>query len=207
MLNRSILLLLFFISISFKISAQKFYAGIIGGMAATQISGDQLSGFDKPGIAAGGFAGTTVSEKFDVVMQILYIQKGSKKNADPDNGDYVAYKLRLNYFEVPLLLHWKYSKRFIIEAGPTFGALLSSYEEDEFGEIPERRPFKSFEFGGILGLNVTIVDQLRFNVRTGRSILPVREHLSGESYRLNAGQFNSSLMFSLQYRFSAKPAE
>ncbi len=182
-------------------SAQSFDAGLIAGLSTTQISGDQLSGFNKVGIIAGGFVSTFISEKFDGNMQLMYIQKGSRKNADPEKNDYTSYLLRLSYIEVPLLLQWKYSNRFIFEAGPYFGVLLSSYEENEIGELPDRRAFNDLEFGGSVGMNIVLVNNLIFNARLSTSFIPVRDHQSGQTFRLNAGQYNSVLAFTVQYKF------
>lgn len=186
------------------VNAQRFKAGLRAGITGTQISGDQLGGFDKAGIVAGGMVSTTLSQKFDLGFEILYIQKGSRKNADPEKGDYVSYLLRLNYFEVPVLLQWKYSKRFTFEAGPTFGALVGTLEEDEFGELDQPREFSNFELGVGAGMSVHIVEGLYFNLRGTNSVLPVREHVSGQDYRLNRGQYNSSLLFTFHYIFNKK---
>src|SRR5689334_8356720 len=128
---RSFLFFVCLLCFSFNSHAQRFKAGILAGLSATQISGDQLGGFDKAGIVAGGIVKTALSPKTDLAMEILYFQKGSKKNANPDNGDYSSYLLRLNYFEVPLVVQWNYSKRITLEVGPTFGSLVSSVEENE----------------------------------------------------------------------------
>ena len=159
--------------------AQQFNAGLLAGVSATQISGDQLSGFNKAGLVAGGFVSTTLSPKFDLALGITYFQKGSKKNTDPDKEDYTYYRLRLNYFDMPLLLQWKYNKKLIFEAGPSVAVLLSEEEEDEFGVLPNRRPFEKTEFAANLGMNVTVVKQLSFVLRMGTSILPVRTLISG----------------------------
>lgn len=198
-------LLIVLVGASTDAVAQRFKAGVRAGIAGTQISGDQLGGFDKGGIVVGGLVKTELSEKFDLGFEILYLQKGSKKNAKPEQEDYTSYLLRLNYFEVPVLLNWKFSKRFSFEVGPTFGVLLSSYEEDEFGEIPETefREFKSFELGVAGGLNVNVVKGFYFNLRGANSVLPVREHVSGQDYRLNRGQYNSSLLFTVHYIFGS----
>ena len=194
----------FFFLISLSADAQRFKAGLRAGIAGTQISGDQLGGFDKAGIVAGGLVSTSLSQKFDLGFEIFYVQKGSRKNADPDNGDLVSYLLRLNYFEVPVLLQWKYSKRFSFEAGPTFGALVGTLEEDEFGALDQPRDFSNFELGVGAGMSVNIVDGLYFNLRGTNSVLPVREHVSGQDYRLNRGQYNSALLFTFHYIFNKK---
>ncbi len=192
----------------FHVNGQGFKAGVIAGISATQISGDNLGGYDKAGLIAGGMVSTELTKKLDLAMEIIFIQKGSKKNAKPDNFDYSTYLLRLNYFEVPLLLKWKYSKRFTFEVGPTFGYLLSVKEENELGEIPydPPRPFDKFELGITGGMKVHFAQKFSFTFRVSSSVLPVRPHQSGESYQLNYGQYNAVLMFGLQYTFM-KPNE
>ena len=199
-MNRILILILFAV-IPFSLPAQQFRAGVIVGVSATQISGDQLAGYNKPGLVAGGMVSTSVSKKFDVAMEILFFQKGSKKNADPEKEDYNSYLLRLNYFEVPVMVQWNFSKRFALEAGPTFGALVSEYEEDQYGELANRRPFNKFELGFAGGMKVHFSQKFSFIARIESSVLPVRDHYSGESYRLNKGQYSAALLFAMQYTF------
>ncbi len=186
--------------------AQKFSAGAIAGVSATQLSGDELAGFDKAGLVLGGMVRTPLSERVDMAMEILYFQKGSRKNADPENNDYTSYLCKLNYFEVPILIQYKSQKRFTFEAGPTFGALLSSYEEDEYGEleINNRKPFNSFELGIAGGMKVHFAKDFSFIMRYGQSIMPVRDHVSGETYYFNKGQYNSSILIAFQYAFRSR---
>ena len=201
----SILTIIIFLS-SISLHAQKFKAGVLLGISATQISGDNLGGFDKAGLVVGGMVSTPISEKFDMAMEITFFQKGSKKNSKPEKGDYTSYNLRLNYIEVPVLFQWKFSKRFTFEAGPTFGALLSYKEENELGEIPwdPPRPFDNFELGITGGMRVHFAQNFSSIFRLSSSVIPVRPHQSGESYRANHGQYNASLLLGLQYTFKKK---
>ncbi|HEX5002288.1 MAG TPA: porin family protein [Bacteroidia bacterium] len=201
-MKKPISLLLFLVP--FFVSAQQFNAGVIGGLGGTQISGDNLSGFDKFGILAGGYVSSVLSEKFDLEGQLLYITKGSKKNQQPDKNDYTTYLLRLRYIELPILLTWKQSKRFYFEAGPTFGYLLDSYEEDEYGEDPVSRPFKKYELGVVGSIIINVKEGFAVNLRYNSSIAPVREHAGGATYRLNHGQYNSGLLIAFQYTFRPK---
>ncbi len=188
----------------FLLPAQSFRGGLIAGVSATQISGDQLGGFDKAGLVAGGMVSMNLGKKTDLAMEILYFQKGSKKNPNPDIQDYTSYLLRLSYFEMPLMAQWHYSKRFTFEAGLTFGALLKEYEEDELGELPERTPFNKFEFGIAGGMKVNFAKQFSFVSRIESSLIPVREHSSGQEYRLNHGHYNAALVFGAQYIFKKR---
>lgn len=186
------------------IFAQQFRAGLITGLTVTQISGDDLGGYDKPGLVAGGVVTMPLSKKFDLSMEILYFQKGSKRNANPEKEDYSSYLLRINYFEVPFLAQWNYSKRFTFEAGPTFGALLSQLEENELGAVPGDREFNKFELGIAGGMKVHFAKKFSFTMRIESSVLPVREHTSGETYRMNKGQYNAAVLMALQYTFRKK---
>ncbi len=83
----SLSFLFILISFSFSgLSQLEFSGGIELGVSSTQLSGDALSGFDKFGLSAGPFIRTTFSEKSSAKLGILYLNKGSKKNADPDKG-------------------------------------------------------------------------------------------------------------------------
>ncbi len=205
-MNIHTLLLVALLLFSVSLQAQKFKAGLILGISATQISGDDLGGFDKAGLVAGGMVSTNISEKFDLAMEITYFQKGSRKNPKPEKEDYTSYLLKINYFEVPVLFQWLYSKRFTFEAGPTFGALLSEKEEDELGEkqYDPPRPFNKFELGITGGMRVHFAQKFSSVFRLSSSVLPVRDHLSGETYRANLGQYNAALFLGLQYTFKKK---
>jgi hypothetical protein len=79
----SFIAIVFFLISILPARGQGFRAGIIAGISATQISGDDLGGFDKAGLVAGGMVSTNISKKLDLAMEITFFQKGSKKNADP----------------------------------------------------------------------------------------------------------------------------
>lgn len=202
--KRNILLVSFFL-FAFNFSfAQRFNAGLIGGFTTSQVSGDQLSGFNKSGFEAGGLVSAPISQKFDLSFQIVFIQKGSKKNFSPDDGDYEYYRLSLNYIEVPLLLQYNYSKKIQFETGPLFGKLISSKEEDQYGEISAPKPFKPYELSVMLGMSYKLLDNFYLNLQGSNSILEIRTPPVRDGYRLNRRQYNSVLMFSFKYIFNKK---
>lgn len=184
--------------------AQNFRAGIIGGFTTSQVSGDQLAGFNKSGFEFGGFVSLPVSPKFDMAFQILFIQKGSKKNINADIGDFSYYRLNINYVEVPVLLRYTFSKKIHFEAGPAFGKLLSSKEEDAAGEILAPKPFKPYELSLMLGMSYLLFDNFYLNLQGSNSILEIRTPPIEGGYRLNRRQYNSVLMFSFKYIFNKK---
>ncbi|MGI8892451.1 MAG: porin family protein [Bacteroidia bacterium] len=184
--------------------AQQIRGGIIAGVSPSQVSGDRLSGFNKVGLTGGLLAKTAISPKMDVEVELLFVQKGSRKPIDPDNNDYEEYKLELNYIEVPLIFQYHFNEKWIFDAGISYGRLIMSRESDEHGEFPETFPFKQNEFSINGGINYYLFRNVLMNWRISNSVLPVRPHVSGAQFRLNRGQYNTVLMFLLKYEFGSR---
>ena len=193
------ILLFITIGLSSILHAQQFNGTLLGGISTTQISGDQLSGFDKAGITMGAGVSTSIGKDWEIEMQISYMQKGSRKNARPDKNDFEYYLLRLNYIEVPLLFNYTQVDKMRFELGPSFGILLSTFEETQDGEFIGRTPFDDYDVSINVGMMYSFVENLYINTRFSNSILKVRDHSSGSTYRLNKGQYNMVLMFGLKY--------
>lgn len=180
---------------------QRFKAGLIGGLSTTQVAGDQLSGFNKVGVIAGGFVNNPVSDKSSIQMEIIFIQKGSRKPLQPDK-DNEHYVMRLAYFEVPVLFKYQVSSKINVELGLSIGALMFSEEEDQLGLQRNKPAFNKTDFSGIIGLTYPISDQLFFNLRLSNSIVPIRDFASGYSFAFfDRGQYNTVLAFTLHYQF------
>lgn len=199
----AILLLSFFNS--FMIKAQKFNGGLLFGVCATEISGDYIWGPNKPGIYGGAFVNAYSSEKSSFQMEINFIQKGSRKIPDSSNN-YSSYLLRLNYVELFLNYKWDFASRFTFEVGPSFGVLISNYEEADGLQGEYGPPFKSSDLSINAGLYYSLLQNIRLNIRYSNSILPVRKWPGGISYGLNKGQYNEVLSFTIQYQIN-KPVE
>lgn len=195
---------LLFISFASCTSAQTFSAHILAGVATSQVSGDQLAGFNKAGLMAGAGINAAISKKLDFGFEIYYIQKGSLKQSNIDKGDLEYYRLRLNYMEIPLLLEYHLSDRLGIELGPSVGVLIGSREEDQNGELPGQPPFIKYDIGVGGGLAYHFTGNWGLHLRGEQSVAPVREHSSKTVYRLNRGQYNSVLLFALFYQFGKK---
>ena len=178
--------------------AQRFKAEITAGVMGTQISGDELSGFNKAGIYAGLGVRLKLSDPASLGFRMLYFQKGSRMPLKNDGTDSAYYLLRLSYVEVPMMFRYQFTKKFYAEAGPSLGYLLKTYEEDENGPLNLKgRPFYNFDFSGMFAMGFHVTNQIDIMMIYGQSLIPVREHGSQATYRLNKGQYNSELGFSL----------
>lgn len=190
-----------------QLKAQRFRGEIIGGLAASQVSGDELSGFNKAGPMGGGGVRYSWDDKNSLGFRILYIQKGSRKPSNLENGDPSFYLMRLQYIEVPVNLRWQLIKRFYAEAGFSLGYLFRSYEENENGELNDRNPFHTFDLSGVIALGYPVTKSIDFQFGYMQSLLPVREHGGNATYRLNFGQYNTVLTFGFVYTLQASSRE
>jgi hypothetical protein len=192
------LLFLFFVILIQPVSAQEFNAGLRVGIDGSQVNGDRLSGFNKVGMIAGAFVSRKVSEKISFQMEMIFIQKGSRRPTDDFN---TFYRLRVHYIEVPLLVQYHTSKKFALYAGPSYGALVFSAEDDQFGVYKNRPPFKKYEFAGNAGLLYSLSDRWTFDGRYSHSISTIRPYPGGLTTFFDQGQYNVVIEFTLLYAF------
>jgi len=196
-------IILFTSSISWS---QGFNSGFQVGINGSQVTGDALAGFHKAGIFAGIFVNHPAGSIGDLQLEINFTQKGSRKNAKPDEGIYDSYLMRLNYVAVPISYKFKLKEPLSIDLGLEFAYLINAKEKDINGWIepdPTVPYFKNLDFSIFAGLGVDINDNLRFVMRYSYSILPIRERPPGNYYYgyWDAGQYNEVLTASIQYQF------
>ena len=180
-------------------SGQKFNAGLLAGISTSQVDGDHLSGFHKAGIKADGFVSRNMGEKFQAQFEIEYVQKGSRL---PLNRDNEFYLMRLDYIEVPITINYRLGKKWSVEAGISFATLVSSYEEDQLGEITNAPPFHRADYLVCAGASYQVTDHIFVNARYTYSLTTIRPKEENYNYfYFIGGQFNKVLAFVLAYQF------
>ena len=192
------LLLFLFTFFTFFSFSQNFKGGVIGGVSTSQVSGDNLGGFNKAGLYIGVFTELPISTIANIKMEMNFIQKGSNnpkmnKNEIPD--------ISTSYVEIPISVNYYQNELTSIEVGLQTAFLLEGHDNDIFGEVPETQstPFYKYDVGAFIGINRHLSEKLILNSRISNSILPIRPHASGATYFLNRGQTNSVLSFTLHY--------
>ncbi len=184
------------------VSAQDgFRGGISVGVAGTQVDGDRLDGYNLSGFTGGIFVINEINEDWSFSLGIRYFGKGSRKNADPENGDYSYYHLRLHYVEIPILgvYHWK---KFSPEAGIGVGYLIKALEDsDGSGNIDPYPPFNKYDFPVILGVSYEAGKHLRVNTQYSYSMIPIRPHPANQTWYFDRGQYNNTINLNIQYTF------
>ena len=188
-----------------SVTSQNIKIGAIAGINASQVGGDGLSGFNKAGLVLGGFADLDVSEKINVQFEIIYSQKGSRKNPKTDEGDTEFFLLQMDYIEVPIMVRYR-NKKFTYDGGFYVGQLVNDHLEDENGpfSIPPRfNQLKDQDFGVLIGLNFNFTENIIMNWRFSNSLVNVREFQSGENFRFRGGLVHTYFSFTMRYEFGA----
>ena len=193
-------LTLFIIPIA--IQCQNITAGTILGINTSQVSGDNLGGFNKIGVNLGGFV-IGKFKKFDTQIELKYINKGSREIIDNQTYN-EGYRFHISYLEIPLMIKKSLSKKHSIELGWSI-AYLVKWEETYNGANEARIELNNTDFSFLMGYNYKLRKNLYLNSRLSNSITPIRPHNSGQIYRWNKGQYNTSISFSILYQIGEKP--
>ena len=201
MKHKTLVILFLFPTILFS---QNFRGGIFLGLSMSQIDGDTYSGYHKPGLIVGASVDKAFTEKFSMVMELKFLQKGSRAsyNIDTESGEY--YKAVINYMQIPLLLQYRFWDNFWAEAGFGFAYRISEKEEDDYGKISSIA-FQPIEISGILGVAYDIpTTYLRVGIRHANSIFPARKIKDYKNYNglyNRTAQYNRNFEFALTYFF------
>lgn len=193
--------LILVLSLLTEASAQRFQGGLLGGFISSQVDGDMAAGYNKVGIQAGAFVRYQLYDKIAMQTEMRFIMKGALENRANTDGYY--YQSKLNYVEMPFTFMIKQGK-FHFEAGPALGILVSSKEEDAYGELNlgTYPPFKRIEVSAIGGFFYDVTKKFVINFRMQYSMTPVRVRISDNvvtQYRYQKYAFNNLLSFGMYY--------
>ena len=180
-------------------SAQNFDAGLLGGFTTSQVTGDNLSGFDKLGARFGAYISYPINKKMNYQLEMQYLQKGSKKPYTEKSPE--TYLFELNYIELPVSLNYQVKKGIYIESGVGTAFLVSYKEQDEIADINRDKP-NTLALDFLLGIQYQFKKNLKLNIRYANSISPIRKHASKEELRLNSGQYSSLVSFAFIYQIN-----
>jgi hypothetical protein len=200
--------------------AQRIMGALIGGGNLTNVQGDDVFGFRKPGLNAGAAAIVPFGEKWSVSLETIYSQKGSNHKEGgrgmdyQERHDYNQYKLVLNYVEIPLLVHYIDREWLRVGAGFSYGRLVEVKEWEDNVRIAtttlNEGPYSLNDYSGLLDIQIPVYQQLRFNFRYTFSLAHIRERVyqnvvAGEEKIRK--QYNQVLSFRLMWVFNEKSSK
>ena len=143
----------------------RFNAGAIVGFNLSQIDGDLYTGFDKLGIRLGLKGEIYVNDRLDIVVGLLYNQKGARfENVSKSSIIKKNRVIHFDYMEVPFLISFKTQKDrdygYYLETGFSYARLINHrVKESNFDPSQAisysslAKDFNSNEFNFLLGVN------------------------------------------------------
>lgn len=169
-------LLLLTLMASLGLQAQnRFKASGVVGLNLSQIDGDLLNGFDQPGLHAGMHVSAILSERWELGMELLYNQQGSRRNVY-SNSQSIYDNIRLNVVEAPVQIlfnEWK----FQLGAGFSYARIINAKVIDVSGaDITEQQNFRDDLINVVLGGTFNFSERWGLNVRWSRSLNNLRQN-------------------------------
>ena len=170
-----LLTFLLFSQVYTSAQTQRFKAGFNVGLTAAQINGDDSAEFNKLGLTAGVRAYTVLTPKTDIIIEILFSQRGSR-TAFGNNSNIPTQIINLNYIEVPIIYTIKdwyqededYHKMHF-QAGLSYGRLFNTSFVDS--PLAPTEPFlRENDFSWLAGITFHTNAHVGFYARYTRSI-------------------------------------
>ena len=179
-LKYSILVCILGFFLSGNLFGQRIKGTVILGANLSQVEGDEIKGWSQVGFNGGLGAIIPFARNWGVNIETLLSQKGSfQKVQFPDDSLYtLEYRLRLNYFEVPLYITYTDKDVMTFGLGGYFAQLVSANEEEHSGKQEayiDQVPFNDNDFGFLVDFRIRIWNSLHLNVRYTQSLISIRE--------------------------------
>ena len=206
-MNKSTFFLLSILTIAFypiiysqeDTTVQRLSVGFQVGLNASTVTGTSFQGINKVGLLSSICLSKKIKENINLDLNLSYSQKGTLKPPVPKNGDYTKYLMNLDYISSEL--YCRYQRKGIHYLGGLgMGVLIRAEETDENNQvIVGNGDFSKMEITGALGILFPLSDKFGIGVLGTHSLIPVRKHANGVTFRLNRGQYNQVVSFILKY--------
>lgn len=180
---RSIFLFLL-VGISFVAAAQplRFGSGIFAGANLSQVDGDDMQGYDKPGFDLGLRCMTYILPKFEFHTELAYNQRGSQSKGYGKLND-KGRRLNLDYVSINALIvvnDWfhpiKEYYRLQIHGGVSTGRLVRNQVNDPSNQVGRvsldelSTYFNSTDFSMIFGGHIKVTEKTGLTFRYARNM-------------------------------------
>jgi len=206
---RNSLIFILTLLLSLSISGQSIKGGLILGSNLSQVDGDEVYGFFKPGLNVGATAIIPLKNRWSIAIETLYSQKGAYKKY-PINYDTVLttdmlpyYNLRLNYLEVPISIHYNDRDVVTVGAGLSYNRLTSG-REIEYGKrvkwSDKRGPYDRDDINIFADVRFRVWWKLWFDFKYSYSLSYIRIRTYTTDIKTwDRKQYNNFLSFRMIY--------
>jgi hypothetical protein len=193
-------------------NAQYIRGALIAGGNAAQVDGDEVFGYHKFGLQLGAAAIVQFNEKWSVSLENIFNQKGAWQKARFVDSLDGSYRLRFNYVEVPVLLHYTDRDRVTVGAGFSWGRLVKIEEFKNTFLVDSTTllggPYKRDDWNILVDLRFRLYKSLKVNLRYAYSIVPIASRVVIDSKSGNPNlrdQYNNLFSLRLMYIFNEPP--
>ena len=203
-------LLVLVVFYSANLYGQRIKGTVIAGANLTQVEGDEIKGWNQIGFNGGVGAIIPFAGNWGINLETLFSQKGSyQKEQFPDDSLTGEYRLRLNYFELPLYVTYTDKDVMSFGLGGYWSRLVSSREKEHSGNqtpYTETQEFDPNDIGFLVDFRVRIWQHLLVNVRYSQSLASIRERVfdpygtTGDPFARD--QYNQSITLRFVYIFN-----
>lgn len=171
---------LFLIFSAHDLVGQKFGGGLILGLNASQIDGDQLAGYDKLGLTGGLQVSYALNKPWRLAMELLYSQRGSQTDLLVNTGG-PRRQIDLKYIEIPVIA--KYEDWFVengsyykvnAEAGLSYGYLFNAFTAEDNEKEPADDLLKN-DISMLIGGNYFFNKNLGLGFRYTRALTKLKK--------------------------------
>lgn len=198
--------------------AQFFKGFIAAGANLAQVDGDEAYGYKMPGANFSLGVMIPLGGNFDVSMETGFTQKGANQKAQyiAFRGDDTltgAYKLRLDYVSIPLMVQYTDKDFVSVGLGFAYSRLVGASEFEHGKQTPTTAlngVYKPNDYGVLLDLRMKIKHGLKFNFRYEYSMARIRTRefsTIGGTQSWTRHQFNNTISFRLLYVFNEQRSE
>ena len=168
----SVIVLVF---ISMSMTGQHFEAGVVIGMNTSQIDGDQLYGYNKPGAQLGLSLTYPYKYGIDLRMEMVYCQRGSQDGFSFGGSDQEKLRTSLNYISMPAIVTFKFldksttnDHKLKIYPGIAYSYLVNASTPGNSNQ--DINNFKKSDFSYLVGLSYALSQTVWIGMRYTRGI-------------------------------------
>ena len=204
-MKKYIVIFAFLILSSYFVFSQEFKAGLLGGVLATQVDGDRMSGFYKAGFSGGLFVYRDIGKLSRYQAEILYSMKGSKTS--PKSTDPNLWQVSTTNIDISLNYIYKLFETLHFRIGLTPNVLFTSKEYSPTGieQIPNEAPaFRRFGVIGQAGMTYFFSEKFSLTWTYNYSLYSIRSG-DAEIYDISLKEQNNQrhnyMAFIFGYRF------
>ena len=190
-------------------AGQRIMGAAIIGVNASQVDGDEVYGYKKFGLNAGLSAIVPFGDHWSVSIENIYNQKGAHQRPVYSDSLDGSYDLKLDYLEVPVLVHFNDKDIITFGVGASWGRLIKVSEQRNGWDMPattlKSEIYNKNDFNVLLDVRFRVYERFRFNVRYAYSMAPIatREVVDSKTGKPNIrDQYSGLFSFRIIYVFN-----